>query len=77
MFTGRKWEETEDELDDAILMSPSGTGGEPDQDPLGLRASIEYVYIYLEACSQLNSAAHVSVCEIWTPRPVSLAWLTV
>ncbi|KAF7792078.1 hypothetical protein EIP86_003108 [Pleurotus ostreatoroseus] len=36
-----KWEETEDELDDAILMSPSGTGGEPDQDPLGLRASID------------------------------------
>ena len=77
MFVGRKWEETEDELDHAILMSPPGTGGEPDQDPLGLRASIEYVCIYLETCSQINSAARKSVCEIWTQRPVSLTWLTV
>ncbi|KAJ3551008.1 hypothetical protein NM688_g4954 [Phlebia brevispora] len=39
--TPTKWEETEDELDDSILMSPSGAGGESEVDPLGLRATVD------------------------------------
>ena len=38
----RKWEETEADLDDAILLSPSG-GSEPEADPLGLGAIMECV----------------------------------
>lgn len=30
-------------MDEAILMSPSGTGNEYDNDPLGLGATAEYV----------------------------------
>ena len=45
-YNHRKWEETEDDLDEAILMSPSG-GSESEADPLGLGAVVEYVEICL------------------------------
>ncbi|THH31004.1 hypothetical protein EUX98_g3179 [Antrodiella citrinella] len=37
----RKWEETEEELDEAILMSPAGGTAESDSDPLGMRAFVD------------------------------------
>ncbi|KAL4245502.1 Exocyst complex component SEC5, partial [Abortiporus biennis] len=36
-----KWEETEDELDENLLISPTGTGATSSQDPLGLGAEVD------------------------------------
>lgn len=41
-YIDRKWEETEDHIDEVVLLSPTG-GSESDADPLGLGATVECV----------------------------------
>jgi len=53
--TSSKWEETEEEFDETMLMSPvAGSGNENDSDPLGLGATIECVVCTITPCTILK-----------------------
>ncbi|KAI0776491.1 exocyst complex component Sec5-domain-containing protein [Irpex lacteus] len=51
--TPTKWEETEEEVDEAILMSPTGSSGEYDGDPLGLGATVDLRNLDLDTKSAI------------------------
>ncbi|KAI0694957.1 exocyst complex component Sec5-domain-containing protein [Cytidiella melzeri] len=58
-----KWEDTEEEIDEAILMSPTGSSGEYDGDPLGLGATVDLRNLDL----QTKSAVLIS-SKSFTPK---------
>ena len=69
---GSKWEETEDDIDESVLLSPTGTG-ENDSDPLGLGATVECVWGYASVQRTINrSVFSLPVCATWTQKQVGL-----
>ncbi|KAI0340406.1 hypothetical protein BDW22DRAFT_1360370 [Trametopsis cervina] len=61
--TPKQWEETEEEIDEAVLMSPTGTSGEYDGDPLGLGTTLDLRGMDLET----KSAVMIS-SKSFTPK---------